>query len=633
MLVGCCSLLPSVLWGQLDWGADGNGGTGTWDTTTADWWNGSGPVAWQAGGDAIFNGNGAAITSVYPGPVAGNLTFNTPGYSITGGWITGGTNGLTITTNADATIGSVLSSGGGSSLNQLVKAGAGTLTITGTNFLSSVMVNAGEYKVAGSSTLFFSSVTLADVAGTKVTLAQSASGTDIAGLSGGGLNGGLVQPSSDARTVTLTIWPSYSSTTTYSGVLADNGPGILALKTFGGNASLGQTLAGLNTYSGSTEVSASRLIFAGNGSALNTASVMVDGGGVLSLDDSAALVGDRLPNSAGVSISGSTLQLVGNASTPVTEHLGSLLAIGAVTLNVVQPGIAATTLDFASYTRENHTTLNFPGNGTVTIAGQNFANTNGIVGAYAVAGNDWAAVGPGGAIGAFAGYVTNRTVALATDNVLLQSQAVSTNLTGSPTWYSLNLENNLAATSTVSLATGSTLTLNSGGLLSSGVSPAVLQGGTLAAGAGGEWVITNYNALTIASVIADGSMPATLVKSGAGTLTLSAANTYTGGTVVNQGVLTIGSDNNLGAGGALTLNSGTLRLSANLSSARSFGLSAGQSGTIDTNGHSATISALTIESLTKTGAGSPRPKPISPASSTSTTNGGRTAPLATTPIQ
>jgi len=54
-----------------------------------------------------------------------------------------------------------------------------------------------------------------------------------------------------------------------------------------------------------------------------------------------------------------------------------------------------------------------------------------------------------------------------------------------------------------------------------------------------------------------------LIKNAAGTLVLNGNNSYTGGTVVNAGTLSIASDNNLGAtSGALTLNGGTLQVTA-----------------------------------------------------------------------
>ncbi|GKX34608.1 MAG: outer membrane autotransporter barrel domain-containing protein [Rhizobiaceae bacterium MnEN-MB40S] len=109
---------------------------------------------------------------------------------------------------------------------------------------------------------------------------------------------------------------------------------------------------------------------------------------------------------------------------------------------------------------------------------------------------------------------------------------------------------------------------------------------------------------TIENVIAgsDG-----LEKTGAGTLILSGANSYSGGTIISNGVLSVSSDGNLGdAGGALTFDGGALRLgsSFDLSGSRAVTLEAG-GGVIDTNGFETFFSQnVTGEgSLTKTGAG------------------------------
>jgi len=68
----------------------------------------------------------------------------------------------------------------------------------------------------------------------------------------------------------------------------------------------------------------------------------------------------------------------------------------------------------------------------------------------------------------------------------------------------------------------------------------------------------------IAGVIANGSGTAGLVKGGAGTLRLTAPNTYTGGTTVNAGTLAlVGGDNRLDTGADITVNAATLDLGGN----------------------------------------------------------------------
>ncbi|HBK47232.1 MAG TPA: hypothetical protein DDZ67_12530 [Xanthomonadaceae bacterium] len=100
-----------------------------------------------------------------------------------------------------------------------------------------------------------------------------------------------------------------------------------------------------------------------------------------------------------------------------------------------------------------------------------------------------------------------------------------------------------------------------------------------------------------------GSSGGALVKIGAGTLTLTGVNSYSGGTTVEEGALAVERDANLGSGG-LTLDGGTLRYLAGFSSARDVVLGAA-GGSFDTAGNEATLSGTIsgVGALSKLGEG------------------------------
>lgn len=91
---------------------------------------------------------------------------------------------------------------------------------------------------------------------------------------------------------------------------------------------------------------------------------------------------------------------------------------------------------------------------------------------------------------------------------------------------------------------------------------------------GGHALIIGSNNLstTFSGLIQDGTGVGTLAKIGTGTLTLSGANTYTGGTTISSGNLLVSNLSGSGTGtGAVTVNGGTLGGSGIISGAVSVG--------------------------------------------------------------
>src|SRR5262249_31212373 len=142
--------------------------------------------------------------------------------------------------------------------------------------------------------------------------------------------------------------------------------------------------------------------------------------------------------------------------------------------------------------------------------------------------------------------------------------------------------NAFSPNSAFTIAFGATLDLNGFGQTVgslAGAGTVTLGSATLAAG--GDNTTTTFSGIM--------SGTGGLIKTGAGTLTLSGAHTYSGGTAINAGTLAITSDTNLGApSGGLTFGGGTLQFLAGFTSSRGTTLNAG-GGAVDTNGNSATL--------------------------------------------
>lgn len=123
--------------------------------------------------------------------------------------------------------------------------------------------------------------------------------------------------------------------------------------------------------------------------------------------------------------------------------------------------------------------------------------------------------------------------------------------------------------------------------------------GDVTLGSGGLFLDTDGKDVTISAILGGGGA---LTKEGTGALTLSATNTFVGGTVLKAGSVDISAAGNLGLG-AVTLDGGTLRTAATLSVNRAMTLLGG--GGIHTSAGTLTWSGVISGSggMTKAGAG------------------------------
>ena len=177
-LIGAClgiclapaGLLSSVAMGQttLTWGPGGTGGSGTWSTANS-WWNGSTNGNWSSGANAVFGGTAGQVF-LGGNQTAGDVQFNTPGYTLAFNLQSFEVRTLTLTSLSGSALSSTtFSPGAGGTVNLVVngevsfngtvgnlsKRGTGRLTLAAgaTMAGSSVDITAGTLRWATASSL------------------------------------------------------------------------------------------------------------------------------------------------------------------------------------------------------------------------------------------------------------------------------------------------------------------------------------------------------------------------------------------------------------------------------------------------------------------------------------------------
>jgi autotransporter-associated beta strand protein len=114
----------------------GSGGTGTWNSTIANWWvSGNSDTIWTPGNVANFSDSSGTVTLGAPETVDG-ITFATSGYILSGSptLTLAGTPIFTVPSGGIATISSVIGDGGAGI--PLTISGGGTLVLSATNTFS-----------------------------------------------------------------------------------------------------------------------------------------------------------------------------------------------------------------------------------------------------------------------------------------------------------------------------------------------------------------------------------------------------------------------------------------------------------------------------------------------------------------
>ena len=548
--------------------------------------------ATSAGTAALLdlNGSNATITTLTFGGVGGTASANNlstgAGTLTLGGTVTftatGNPLGSTLSGNvdlggatrtfaiadstgaaADLTVSADISGTGAG----LTKTGAGTLVLSGNNsFDGATTISTGVLNIQSGTALGGTAAGTTVASGAALQLqnditvtgeALTLSGTGITStgavrnISGnntwtGGVtlsanttvesDAGLLTFSGNIANATRTLTVTGAGDTTISGIIGNGTGGI----TKTGTGTL--TLSGANTYTGGTTVS-NGVVNLQNSSALGTAGTgtTVAAGAALQLQNNITITGEALTlNGTGIASDGALRNISGNNTWTGNVTLGSpgatiqsdaglLTVSGGITgnkNNLTVQGAGDTTLSGIIATTTGGITKNDAGTLTLTRA-------NTFTGATTINGG---------------------TVSIGADNNLGTAP-------GAATANKLVFDGG-------TLATTATFTLNAN------------RGATLNAG-GGTFDTASGTTVTYNGIIAGAGG---LAKSNSGTLVLGGANTYTGATTLNGGVLSINADNRLGTapGSAtadqLVFNGGTLATTANMA------LNANRSVTLNSGG-------------------------------------------------
>ncbi|MEO5914395.1 MAG: autotransporter-associated beta strand repeat-containing protein [Luteolibacter sp.] len=540
----------------------------------------TGPTTISAG--TLQIGNGSTDGSIASSSAIinnGSLVYNLAGNDQSYPNVISGTGGLTVKGLGTLTLNAANTFSGGITLDENGVLNVGVAGASGavTNSLTFPALSAGRLLLNGNS-LTVSSLT-------------------------GGADGESIE-NFGAAAATLTVDGTVD--TIYGGVLQNGGVGTLGL-TKNGTSML--TLAGNNSYSGTTSVTGGTLAITGalgnTPVALSAGTLSLQAAGAIS-QNTLTITGGTLTETVDNAISGSAgvnPKVATTLSAPNNYSGDTTFNVAGTVLTITHPLAAGTgRLAFAAGSNNSTAQLHIDGGGSISMpiglggstglvntidVNNNGSGTNGVIsldGTVSNFGNATLNVtGANGynlrvnsisATGGFAGAIvfnpTTASLAIGAFNnatnfaktLTLDGTSSGNAVTGvisntlgvlsltksnSSTWTLTNA-NTYTGTTTVSAGT---LQIGNGG--TSGSIPstaAVVDNATLA--------FNRSDSLTVANIISGAGV---VVQAGTGTTTLSGANTYTGNTIVNAGTLEITSSYLENSADVLIAAGGKLQLS------------------------------------------------------------------------
>ncbi len=320
------------------------------------------------------------------------------------------------------------------------------------------------------------------------------------------------------------------------------------------------TLDATNTYSGGTDLTGGQLIFYNNSGSFGTGPIIVNGNGNALVSGSTSLV--TIPNNI-IFPQAEALNLAGNfvGTTPGTIYSGTVTLPTSGVVNLETSSTVGTVVEMSGVI-SGAGVLETSDDGTLQLGGVNTYTGNTAIASPATL----SIVGAGQlGSGSYSGTITNNSVFIykssapqTLSGVISGTGKLTNSGTGTLTLAAINTYTN---TTTVNGGSGCVLQLGDGVSKSGtvGGAIAVTSPASLVLAPGGSTVTYNSSLQIISGTGA-------VTMNGPGTFIIGGNhNTYTGGTIINGGILQTGGDLNLGAAPGsfqaanITLGGGTLQ--------------------------------------------------------------------------